>query len=85
MCECTHPQKLNQQNGSDHLSAKIEPLKIFLLYTTCTLVSQVMSHDFQSVWIVAFASTLLIGLDIGLALGVIFSLLVIVIRTILPY
>ena len=44
-----------------------------------------MLHDFQSVWIVVFTSTLVIGLDIGLGLGVIFSLLVIVIRTILPY
>ena len=30
-------------------------------------------------------STLLIGLDIGLAIGVIFNLLVIIVRTILPY
>ena len=40
---------------------------------------------FQSVWIAVFGSTLVIGLDVGLAVGVIFSLLVIIIRTILPY
>ena len=36
-------------------------------------------------WIAVFTSTLLIGLDVGLAIGVIFSLLVIIVRTILPY
>lgn len=47
-----------------------------------------MTNDvliFQSVWIAVFASTLLIGLDVGLAVGVIFSLFVIIVRTILPY
>ena len=36
-------------------------------------------------WIAVFTSTLVIGLDVGLAIGVIYSLLVIIIRTILPY
>ncbi len=36
-------------------------------------------------WIVVFFATLFIGLDLGLGLGVLFSLLVIIIRTILPY
>lgn len=39
----------------------------------------------QFVWIVVFLSTLLIGLDIGLGIGVLFSLFVVVLRTILPY
>ena len=39
----------------------------------------------QLIWLVVFFSTLLIGLDIGLGVGVLFSLLVIVVRTILPY
>ena len=39
----------------------------------------------QFVWIVVFLATLLIGLDIGLAIGVLFSLFVVVVRTILPY
>ena len=33
MLECTHPQKLNLQNGKDHLSAKFEPLENFLQYS----------------------------------------------------
>ena len=36
-------------------------------------------------WIAVFVSTLVIGLDIGLAIGVIFSLFIIIVRTILPY
>ena len=32
-----------------------------------------------------FVATLVIGLDLGLGLGVLFSLLVIIVRTILPY
>ncbi len=36
-------------------------------------------------WLVVFASTLLIGLDIGLGVGVAFSLLVVVVKTILPF
>ena len=39
----------------------------------------------QFVWLVVFFATLLIGLDIGLGIGVIFSLFVVVLRTILPY
>ena len=39
----------------------------------------------QCVWIVVFLATLLIGLDIGLGIGVLFSLFIIVFQTILPY
>ena len=42
-------------------------------------------YTFQGVWIAVFGSTLIIGLDVGLAVGVIYSLLVIIVRTILPY
>ena len=37
----------------------------------------------QLVWLVVFTSTVLLGVDLGLGVGVAFSLLVIVIRTIL--
>ena len=37
----------------------------------------------QLVWIVVFLATMLLGVDIGLGVGVGFSLLVIVVRTIL--
>ena len=37
------------------------------------------------VWIVVFLSTLGIGLDVGLGVGVFFSILVVVVRTVLPF
>ena len=40
-------------------------------------------HPLQLVWIVVFLATMLLGVDIGLGVGVGFSLLVIIIRTIL--
>ena len=49
------------------------------------LAKYIVLHTFQSVWIAVFGSTLIIGLDVGLAVGVIYSLLIIVVRTILPY
>ena len=36
-------------------------------------------------WLVVFVATLSIGLDIGLGVGVLFSLLVVVLRTLLPF
>jgi MFS superfamily sulfate permease-like transporter len=37
------------------------------------------------IWLVVFFSTLLIGLDIGLGIGVLFSLVLVMFRTVLPY
>ena len=37
------------------------------------------------VWIVVFVSTLVIGLDIGLGVGVCFSILVVIFQTVLPF
>ena len=36
-------------------------------------------------WVVVFLATLFIGLDIGLGVGVLFSLLVVILRTLLPF
>ena len=36
-------------------------------------------------WVVVFLATLFIGLDIGLGVGVLFNLLVVILRTILPF
>ena len=45
--------------------------------------NSISSLSVQLVWIVVFLATVLLGVDIGLGVGVSFSLLVIVIRTIL--
>jgi hypothetical protein len=37
------------------------------------------------IWVVVFLSTTLLGVDLGLGVGVAFSLLVIIYRTVLPY
>ena len=55
---------------------KLDPIIIILFFFT---------PSEQFVWLVVFFATLLIGLDIGLGIGVIFSLFVVVLRTILPY
>lgn len=39
----------------------------------------------QAVWLAVFLSTLLIGLDIGLGIGILFSLLLVIGRTLLPF
>ena len=61
-------------------------------YVYVTLIVHAYTSNFlftstqnQFVWIVVFFATLLIGLDIGLGIGVLFSLFVVVLRTILPY
>ena len=36
-------------------------------------------------WVVVFLATFFIGLDIGLGVGVLFNLLVVILRTILPF
>ena len=46
-------------------------------------ISLFSSTHTQAVWLVVFTGTLVIGLDIGLGIGIIFSLLTIIIRTIL--
>ena len=51
--------------------------KVALQYTATIFVSK------QLIWLVVFFSTVLLGVDVGLGVGVVFSLLVLNIRTIL--
>jgi ABC-type transport system involved in cytochrome bd biosynthesis fused ATPase/permease subunit len=50
-----------------------------------SLYPVVLSPLPQMVWLVVFFSTLVIGLDIGLGIGILFHIFVIIFQTVLPY
>ena len=59
-------------------------------FICCKLTTDSISYPaalapLQLVWLVAFGTTLLIGLDVGLGIGVIFSILVVIFKTVLPF
>ncbi len=52
----------------------------------CTIpLWSLVIYCLQAVWLAVFLSTLLIGLDVGLGIGILFSLFLIILRTVLPF
>ncbi|XP_022107827.1 solute carrier family 26 member 10-like [Acanthaster planci] len=57
---------------------------MFRQFKDLIVLWQVSSYDFL-IWMVTFLGVVLLGVDIGLALGVVFSLMTVIIRTQQPY
>ncbi|KAK2163614.1 hypothetical protein LSH36_76g00078 [Paralvinella palmiformis] len=59
-------------------------IPLFMYYKACVLYWHTSKHDL-SVWTVSLVATILIGVDIGILIGMSFSVIVVILRTQAPY
>ena len=62
----------------------ISCIPLFVYYKACVVYWRTSKHDL-AVWTVSFAATMIVGVDIGIIVGIGFSMLVVVVRTQRPY